>query len=87
MITGYSTVLPRRNGVMLTVTHIDEDVLESYVMGTMSPPDIEIVEEHLLGCAGCQDRLESVDAWISSISVAAAELRGVQGRFASATGL
>lgn len=54
--------------------HIAEDALELYVMGRLSEPETEAVEEHLLICHQCQDLLEETDEFVNAIRVAAREL-------------
>ena len=54
--------------------HIAEDALELYVMGRLSEPETEVVEEHLLVCHQCQDLLEETEEFVKAIRVAAREL-------------
>lgn len=54
--------------------HIAEDALELYVMGRLSEPETETVEEHLLVCHQCQDLLEETEEFVNAIRVAAREL-------------
>ena len=54
--------------------HIAEDALELYVMGRLSEPETEPVEEHLLVCHHCQDLLEETEEFVKAIRVAAREL-------------
>ena len=54
--------------------HIAEDALELYVMGRLSEPEAEVVEEHLLVCHQCQDLLEETEEFVKAIRVAAREL-------------
>jgi len=44
--------------------HISDDSLEQYTMGTLPEPDLNLVEEHLLICEECQDRLKATDAYV-----------------------
>jgi hypothetical protein len=54
--------------------HLTEDALEAYAMGKLADPEAETFEEHLLLCAGCQDRLQEMDEFVASFKVAAARL-------------
>ena len=54
--------------------HITEEALESYAMGRMIDPEAETFEEHLLLCAGCQERLQQMDEFVSAFKVAAARM-------------
>ncbi len=55
--------------------HATEDMLEAYSLGTLSAQDVEVLEEHLLICPQCQDRLTEIDEYVRHIRVAAAKLR------------
>ena len=53
-----------------SLTHIPEEVLESYLLNrlpgqqafTSDDPELEAIEIHLLCCEECQDRAEELDA-------------------------
>jgi len=45
-------------------SHASEDVLEAYAMGRLSDQDSTPLEEHLLICLACQNRLEAVDEFV-----------------------
>lgn len=50
---------------MQTVSnHIPEDVLERYSMGLVGDEEAAPVEEHLLVCVDCQDRLQTTDEFV-----------------------
>jgi hypothetical protein len=55
--------------------HADEEVLERYAMGTLSGPEAETLEEHLLICPACQERLTGIDDYLRAARVAASLLR------------
>jgi hypothetical protein len=55
-------------------THLAEDTLEMYSMGRLSETETEHVEEHLLICPVCQDRLSETDQFVQAIRSAAREL-------------
>jgi hypothetical protein len=38
--------------------HPDEEMLELYALGRLDEPELGEVEEHILVCAGCQERLD-----------------------------
>jgi len=50
--------------------HLTEDVLETYVLGQLSPPDCISAEEHLLICPDCMNRLDQCEAYIQIMKVA-----------------
>jgi hypothetical protein len=51
--------------------HIREDVLERYSMGRVPEEEAAGLEEHVLVCPECQDRLESIDDFIVAFREAA----------------
>jgi hypothetical protein len=53
------------------VRHAAEDDLEGYAMLTVPAPELERLEEHLLICAGCQDRLTAADQYVAAMRTAA----------------
>jgi anti-sigma factor RsiW len=55
------------------VRHISEDWLERYSMGTLPEPQSGSLEEHLLICEDCQDRLRFLDQFIAAFRAAAAD--------------
>jgi hypothetical protein len=56
------------------VDHTSDDVLEQYALGNPVPAE---VEEHLLICSTCLDRLDVVDEFIAAMRAAAARYRGL----------
>ena len=58
----------------LNLPHLAEDTLEMYSLGRLSETEIDSVEEHLLMCAVCQDRLSETDQFVQAIQSAAREL-------------
>jgi anti-sigma factor RsiW len=55
-----------------TACHIADDLLESYAMGKLSERETAPLEEHLLLCAGCQERLAGLDDFIQVVKAALA---------------
>lgn len=55
---------------MPLMTHYDEDCLESYAMGRLREETAAELEEHLLLCEQCQERLERVDDFIRAFRIA-----------------
>jgi hypothetical protein len=47
--------------------HIGEDQLERYSVGTLPENAVARVEEHVLLCETCQDKLASIDSWVRSV--------------------
>ncbi len=56
---------------ILSSEHVGEEALEKYSMGRTSEPEAEPIEEHILICAGCQDRLEAMDEFLLTMREAA----------------
>jgi len=55
--------------------HPEEDALELYSMGKLSDPGLSALEEHLLACPECQQRLGEMDSYVRAMRDAAAKLR------------
>jgi anti-sigma factor RsiW len=53
------------------VQHISEDSLEQYAMGAFPEPEAGPLEEHLLICTACQDRLQATDDYVAAMRAAA----------------
>jgi hypothetical protein len=51
-------------------THTSEDVLERYSMSKLSEVELAPVEEHLLVCPLCCERLTWLDRFVDSIRAA-----------------
>jgi hypothetical protein len=50
--------------------HGTDDQLEAYALGqlaTSDPPELEMLEEHLMVCSTCRDRLDGVEAFTSGM--------------------
>jgi len=56
---------------VVSENHIAEDVLEGYVMARLSEAEVAPVEEHLLICQRCRERVARLDALVDSIRSAA----------------
>lgn len=52
-----------------------EDLLERYSLGIAKVEECEPLEEHLLLCSKCQDRLHVIDGYVSIVRAAASHLR------------
>jgi hypothetical protein len=50
--------------------HLDDNVLERYVMRRLSETDLEAVEDHVAFCVRCSDRLEATTAFVEGIQEA-----------------
>ncbi|MEO8597976.1 MAG: zf-HC2 domain-containing protein [Candidatus Solibacter sp.] len=57
--------------------HVDEDELEQYSLGGISPEDTAVLEEHLLTCEPCRDQLASTDEYVLAMQAAALHERQV----------
>jgi hypothetical protein len=54
--------------------HFADELLETYSMGHLPEEQVPPLEEHVLMCSGCQDRLTSIDQYIQVARAAALEL-------------
>jgi hypothetical protein len=54
--------------------HIEDDELELYALGRLCESRVEAVEEHVLICENCQDRLAETEAYVQAVRAAAAKL-------------
>ncbi len=52
---------------MSKLRHLDEDVLERYVMNRFSESQAEAVEDHICLCGRCGDRLDQTIAYVGGI--------------------
>ena len=55
--------------------HPDDEVMERYALGTLPETAIAAFEQHLLVCAGCQDRMAEMDANVQALQAEAREIR------------
>ena len=55
----------------LGLSHIDDNSLELYALGRVSDFEVVSVEEHLLVCSECNDRLRSVGEFALTVREAA----------------
>lgn len=56
-------------------SHITDDDFELYSLNSLPEPGLARVEEHLLVCAACRERLEERDAYVAAMRAAAARAR------------
>jgi hypothetical protein len=54
--------------------HAVDEVLESYAMGTLPEPSLAELEEHLLVCDHCRERLVDAEAYVTAMRSAAGGL-------------
>jgi len=52
---------------MPLAAHWNEEVLEIYALGQSAPEETDAIEEHLLVCCECQDRLRKLDEFILTL--------------------
>ncbi|HUJ22092.1 MAG TPA: hypothetical protein VLX58_11250 [Bryobacteraceae bacterium] len=55
--------------------HATEESLEKYAMDLLTDPELSAVEEHLLACSHCQERLHEVDGYVKAIRAAASGMQ------------
>src|SRR5690242_15795072 len=56
-------------------THIGEEELESYAMASLARDRYTSLEEHLLVCQNCRDRLDAADAYVHSVRAAEQQVK------------
>jgi Putative zinc-finger len=56
-------------------SHLGEELLERYSRGTLQQADVERVEEHVLVCESCQNKLDLSDSWVRSMRRTGAQAR------------
>jgi anti-sigma factor RsiW len=52
------------------VQHASEDDLERYVMQTLPDSETGPLEQHLLACSVCRDRLTATDEYVTAMKAA-----------------
>ena len=57
------------------IDHADEGQLERYSLGALGETDLARVEEHLLICESCRERLQETDVYTAAMRGAAQSLR------------
>src|ERR1035438_7941822 len=55
--------------------HVDAEALEQYSMGTSSAEMTTLIEEHLLTCGECQERLRETDDYLLAMRTASEQLQ------------
>ena len=59
-------------------THLDDFQIEAYCNGKITEPELTEVEEHLLICESCQQRVLDADGYTKSMQRASARFRAEQ---------
>ena len=62
-------------GYLDFLAHMTEEDLELYVMRMAPEADLERIEEHLLTCGECRDRLIETERVVAAFQAAAARIR------------
>jgi len=57
------------------VPHVSDDTLERFAMESLRGSESEPLEEHLLICPGCRERLKATDEFVTAMTSAAAKIR------------
>jgi hypothetical protein len=60
-------------GNLVASGHLDEVGMDRYALGCMADEENAVVEEHLLICTGCQQRLAENDVFVKAMRAASAE--------------
>jgi anti-sigma factor ChrR (cupin superfamily) len=66
--------------------HPDEEQLEQYSLGMLSPEAIPTFEQHVLICHVCQDRVAEMDASIQGMQAEARQVRVQEMRLRAKSG-
>ena len=56
-------------------THLDDWQIEAYCLGKIPEPELTELEEHLLTCESCQQRVAEGDAFVHSMRYASTRIR------------
>jgi hypothetical protein len=56
---------------MAGINHIDDETIDRYALGKLTEDELAPVEEHLLICHACQDKLDAADGFVSAFRAAA----------------
>jgi len=59
-------------------THPDDSQIEAYCLGKITEPDLTELEEHLLICESCQQRVMEGDAYVRSMKSAGTRFRALE---------
>jgi two-component system invasion response regulator UvrY len=62
--------VPKAMRPMLFTNHIPDDLIDDYALGKLGPSETVGIEEHLLVCPFCCERLEHTDQFIASLRAA-----------------
>ena len=62
------------------VAHVSDDDLEGYAMRSLPAAESEPLEDHLLNCAECRERLPSTDEYVAAMKAAAGTNRRERNR-------
>ena len=54
-----------------TCEQFSDELLESYALGRLAEPGCAPLEEHLLLCPACQERLSRTDEFVAAMKAAA----------------
>ena len=57
------------------MVHISDDDLERYALEPLPEAELAPLEEHLLICSECRNRLEATEQYVMAMRAAAATLR------------
>ena len=60
---------------MEIVPHVTEESLEQYVMGTLPDSESDRLDDHLVNCQSCRDRLSAEIDFVKAMRRAAAMIR------------
>ncbi len=47
--------------------HPDDQTLEAYLLGSLPPAEVQLLEEHLLTCHDCVESAKRVEAYIQAM--------------------
>lgn len=59
----------------MAAAHIDDDTLEAYSLGRLADAESAPIEEHMLVCAECRERLAGWDGYVRAMVAASRRLR------------
>jgi hypothetical protein len=63
---------------VVIVQHVTDDLLERFAMQTLPESETGPLEDHLMICSECRDRLQADIEFVTAMRAAAVTIRGIQ---------
>lgn len=69
---------PRVSNMRSNNEHVNEETLERHVLGTLPGGDVAVLEQHLLTCEKCRNRLAATRTYVEAMQTAGRQVRKAQ---------